>query len=424
MEETSSQSVAAIVDSIFGTPAYTATSTLEGAKKDMLDSVLNAIGESQKTDEKFLKDNYSHLQDHIETIRSEFEEILEDYFPGRWDIQNIEVPDNNTLEKFRKFVNGLEVNNPSNRQEFIDKLTKSRLYDSYHNYDKKLILIHFPEITIKNREGKNHLIKGLWMKFHYNFIFRMLRMGGIRSLKTFGEYMSNYNHSHMNCTQACSANHWLGCCLGNTDYSTLTIHLYSTFDKIQSTLFFQQLEDYLSWESIDGGPYMRMEDIGNRNYNTRSVYMNSNDLTEAYKQFIIKYPSGYNIELSDNGIYYHFKVLKDEEFKAKVCDVCPEQFRMLYDTIHKRQYVDNSRSGNSLEIRSLNDGYRRQKLFDFKGQPVYFQIEDPNTEADRSLDPSIIKMAPEGLINHIAANLEQNINAYYANKFVKERIFK
>lgn len=412
-------SVVALVDSIFGTP-----NTPTPKNESMLDSVLNAISTGDQKEKSFQKDNYAWLQEHIDSIKVEFEETLQSYFPDRWDWQPTPM-NSNQIDNVKKLVNNIRFDDVSNRKEFMEKLIRANGYNACHQYGKSLLLIHFPEITIRNRQNNTHKIMDLYMKFEYNFVYRMLTMNGIRATKTYGEYAAGYNHSHMNVSQACDSGTNLRCCLGSTDYATLTTQMHHNYDPNQNVLFYQQLGDYLAWESLDGGPYMRINDIGSKSYSTLSRnYLNGNTLLRAYNDFLIKFPKGYNIQLEDNGAYYNFKVIKDEQFKDMVTKVCPEEHKQLYDTLQKKQYIDNSNNQSSRGIQQMNEGFKRtNKLFTFKGQPIYFQIHDPNAGA-KVENPNVVKVAPQQMIDWIAQQLEQKINVYYIQEFAKDFLKK
>lgn len=411
-------------ETLFGIPSLQSLN-VKKAETDQLQSVLQAIGDSDKKTKCFFVDNFSILQQHIDKYRQDLEEILEMYFPNRWEIK--EQPTSiDELDRIEKWINKHEFKNRNNSEKFMEELIRLDGYYSTHNFGKKIIIIQFPPFVITNSNGHKHTIKGLWMKFKYNYIYRLMSMGGIRSLKTYSEYETSYNHSHMSSSSTCEKENWLSCCLGGTDYSTLNVALRNNFDTNDTTLFFQQLSDYLAWESLEGGPYVLIESIGNRNYNSRINYLNNSQINTAYQDFLIKFPSDYNVELVDNGVFYTFKVIKDEEFKKKVAEICPENFLQLYDTITKRQYVDNTNNINinTIErIKQLNNNYKNNsnyKLFNFKGEDIYFQIEEPNNSSSEVINPHIVKMAPQSLIDAIAIRLEQGINAFFIEKFTKE----
>lgn len=427
MEERSNEEI--LYNTIFGVPQTVAESS--GVKKietAQLDAVLNALGEAKDKEEKFMKDNFSYFVEYAEENRKELEEILDFYFKDRWDLQIDHRDSSISLDNIKAFVNAIKIpeDKLKNRKQFFEFLVRDRNYYNIHNIKKSTLLIHFPEIDITNRSKHKHKIVDLWMKFHFNSFYRMLNMGGTRSTKTFAEYNAGYNHSHMPSQRECTSGTVLNCCLGDTHYKTLQTQLFANFDKTDMTLFMQQLGDYLAWESLEGGPHFRMELIGNRNYNTssnRNYYLSGSVMNKAYEDFLKKYPDGYTIQLEDNGVYFKFRVIKDEDFKEKVTAVCPDNVKMLYDVVQKKQYVEDTVEGSSASIQKLNDEFKKQVMFVFKGKPVHFQILDPNAGVKRDTS-NIIKVAPDQLINHIATSLEQGINKYYVKKFQEEFLSK
>lgn len=408
---------------IFGTPSHLPQYVaVEKVSTIQLNAVLDALGEAKQKGEKFMKDNFSYLLEYVEENKKELEEILEFYFKDRWELQLEPGGTSQNLESIKVIINNMVIPEEKlkDRKQFFEFLLRQKEYNRIHSVGMITLLVHFPEINITNSSRQKHKIVDLWMKFRFNFFYRMLYMGGVRSSKSYSEYYSGYNHSHMPHGRDCERGTMLSCCLGETNYKTLQTQLYHNFDRTDMTLFMQQLEDYLSWESLQGGPHFRMEAIGQRNYGGNNTYINGNVLNQAYNDFLRKYPSGYTMQIEDNGFYYKFKVIKDEAFKEKVTDICPDQYKMLYDIVQKKQYVESQSDIDSKGIAKINDEYKRkQSLFTFKGKEVHFQVIDPNAGKEVAV-PNIIKVAPDQIINHIAASLEQGINKYYVKKFQKE----
>jgi len=129
---------------------------------------------------------------------------------------------------------------------------------------------YYPTINITSEDSSEHVIKDLYL---YLNIVLHLSPDGIARYKdvyiygckraslTFGEYLSNYKHSHSN-------NSWYepgSFCLGTSTNMAMfvsscsnTLTLYSR-DVIEGLLF--MIDEYLSWESVSGTPYRRIWEI-------------------------------------------------------------------------------------------------------------------------------------------------------------------
>lgn len=391
----------------------------ETKKTDTLLAVLDAIGDTNTQPVPIFRDKFTVLMEYVLETRTEIERVLESYFPGRWEIQQISHLNTSSTDAIKTHLDRVSVTDIEDKNVLVTRFIAQNGYNNLHSIGKYRAYIHFPEITITNSRRQTHLIRDLWMKFDFNFLGRSLGHSGMRTTKTYAEYASSYNHSHMQNSASCDSGTSLGCCLGNTDYSTLSAQLTHKFDSNMLSLFMQQLPDYLAWESLEGGPYARIENISAKNYNGSRTYLGGTQLENAYKTFLRTYPSGYNIQLIDNGAHYQFKVIKDEEFKARITNICPEEFKQSYDIIAKKQFIDTSNSISSQEIARLNSDFERRPMFTYKGNPVYFKIYNPNAVL-KTDNPNIVRIAPDQMIDYIAQQIELNVNKYYIEEYSKE----
>lgn len=123
------------------------------------------------------------------------------------------------------------------------------------------ILVHYPEINITNSRNSKHMIRDLFVKF--NFISNLMYMNapsGRRLTKTIDELNYNYNHSHLSTGNAAS---WQTFCFGDTSITKAIENLRSTeITEDLLTGFLLHFESYLQWESLEGGPYCHIAEIG------------------------------------------------------------------------------------------------------------------------------------------------------------------
>jgi len=173
--------------------------------------------------------------------------ILQLFYPDRWDIQ-LETPirTNYRVPKAHML-----------RGTFV---SLQRLIPVH-----VAVLLHFPELTVRNSNGLTQPITNLYSKF---YIESNLSINGIFALRLstdLHEYHSNYLYSHIQSGNLSSLR-WGGCCLGNSSLVT-TLSRYNTpSNKTDSLPFLKllllQLEGYFQWESLEGGPHIKMEVIG------------------------------------------------------------------------------------------------------------------------------------------------------------------
>lgn len=384
-----------------------------GGEPDMFEAILKSISDVTQA-QNSQKDNYQVFTDYINNCKTKLEEILNFYYPDKWDIIETEFPDSHQT-KLKHVINSLKA---CNQQELLDGIQNSSIHEELHHKARFKYVIYFPNIEITNGRD-HHQIKDLWIYLKFSYLFKLKKMSGNRSSKTFAEYTIGYNHSHMETTSENTARTNLICCLGYTSYSTLSNSLFEEFDEDNAALFIQQLTDYLSWESLEGGPYCCISQIGLRDYTTDSGRrMSQMDRERIYQEFLKKYPSGYNVNLRELGPIYRFEIIKDEAFKQKVTDICPESYKMLFDSVLKKHYVEKAHSPTKEELERMNNNFKSAcgKILTFKGTDIYFSLYDPEKESEKNT----VKTAPESLANYIATRLENTINKFYQQEIEME----
>lgn len=136
--------------------------------------------------------------------------------------------------------------------------------------DSNLIKIYFPEIEMTNTPEAKHTIKDLYVYIQINinksYLERVLGSGnflgdikllGERGSFSIREYETYYRHSHLPGGTAGSSSF----CLGNSDFGLLVQELRMNLTEELWMLMFYSLNNYLAWESLEGGPHVKMNTI-------------------------------------------------------------------------------------------------------------------------------------------------------------------
>lgn len=135
------------------------------------------------------------------------------------------------------------------------------------NHNNFHIYFQFPNLTISNSIEVSHQIENLitmWRgKHHFNnnsSIFQIsYGMKGLRTTFSAKDAFYNYSHSHLS---SGSFGYWDEFCMGDRHFMSNI----NTFNQHTNELEFETMLiamlDHVSWESLEGGPYMKMEDIG------------------------------------------------------------------------------------------------------------------------------------------------------------------
>lgn len=184
---------------------------------------------------------------------------------------------------------------------------------------KFFIIIHFPTINITNMKYEEHVIHDIFVKLtiytdeSVNRL-QLCNMSGMRTSYTKKEIIAGYSHSHLSGAVRNSFGPWREFVETDRYYSLSEINnalkfqqyetLFSDFclgnggiNKIMSVinsqnkfqkninnwiLFFRSIKVYLEYESIEGGPYRKIGNIGRNNGRTGDISSNTNIHSNIY----------------------------------------------------------------------------------------------------------------------------------------------
>jgi hypothetical protein len=139
------------------------------------------------------------------------------------------------------------------------------------------IIIHFPEITIKNSKGKSRKIYDLYVKFNVGLDFKIKEnLMGIATTFEEDALNSSYHHSHL---PSGKYTDFKSFCLGSDTPINLLFHKMKSnaFDEGTFKMLLYTIREYVSWESLEGGPHVRMSNV-----NVNNVGAGFNWLTASY----------------------------------------------------------------------------------------------------------------------------------------------
>lgn len=182
----------------------------------------------------------------------EVKEVLEDFFTEeKVDFQNLI-----TFENFKTIIEENNNNIPST------------LFDS-----PVTVLIYYPEITITNEFNKSITIKDVYIKLNIRYSGKLCDSFTInRSTYSIKEYTSHYIHSHAPRLDISYPSIFRSMCLGYGPIRATIHNLIECFNVDFWKLFCFELHKYLQVESISGGPYLKLENVGMNGLNTYYNY--------------------------------------------------------------------------------------------------------------------------------------------------------
>lgn len=196
------------------------------------------------------------------------------------------------------------------------------------------VVIYFPQITIKNSLHHRHVIKDLYVVTRFNNEGKYAgEYSYYRATFSTAELRKNYIHSHVNCnvrshfalrnkslvylgqdyppaSLRISLPGGTGVCLGSGPIASTMDMLRGKFPKDKTSLYRLFLTTYcveidrnVRWESVEGGPYQRMDGL--------KTLSDSNNDSSRFSGYFINKVSGILIPISNSS----------ERFEANLCSL-------------------------------------------------------------------------------------------------------
>lgn len=305
------------------------------------------------------------------------------------------------------------------------------------------ITIHFPEVTITNEFSKSIVIQDLFSRVKVTGMGHMY--DGIyfhRATYPKSQFMANYIHSHISGIYTDYV--FQESCLGNGPIRDTKNFLRSTYEEGMWGIFCLELDKYTQVESLQGGPYKRMEvvtkemktplppyikspvstfplpepirticldfvysiigdkkiPLGTSDLGTVSIMENPEKLMLSLSAEFIKYYNTLNLTLKSGEM--PLVTIKDL-LLAKV---------LKYYMFENGQLFELS-NGQNVSREALMARVDGNELFEFKGRQIYLKIiEDPVNEDGRNsillLSAPFIYYLLEQIIYIINYNYDKN----------------
>ena len=217
---------------------------------------------------------------------------------------------------------------------------------AFHNNKLRIeiqgIYILFPIVNITNRNNKRHTIKDLLVEIriynHRNQNIRIENLKGGRLTLSYAEYQSNYFHSHLSTTKGTISNGMTLPYMDNFCTGSGEINIYQSningdgFTEERFMRYAMQILSLVSYESIEGTPYMYMDRI--RTHSRSGSYFHlDNRRKELFFQKVINWykqletipniditidsTNSYSVVLNENFLKFVENVQYEADDKAK-----------------------------------------------------------------------------------------------------------
>ena len=301
-------------------------------------------------------------------------------------------------------------------------------------FGKPDIMVYWPEVTITNENDRSIDIKDLYAQItiDYNgripYEYRGFKLS--RARYSVEQFTSRYVHSHLPSLDSNHPEYFESPCLGTGPIGGTIATLKNGFDEAIWMLFCQELSLYVTVESLRGGPYRKLEEIGSSTEDTsyklglcfneglKSLVID-NFIKDFVKYYIehghlaVSFVNGqfvlgmqtYDavIDMSNSFIDY-FNSLKDSDITIN------DLFRW---NILNERFIMN-RKFYEPKLRTMSFGYSSYNgrfLWKFKGHDVNLQI-DEDTDTDEQ--PSSIVLTSK-MFNSLIKAIFDIINYRFKN---------
>lgn len=308
--------------------------------------------------------------------------------------------------------------------------------------DKRFIIyVWWPRVTVSNEYNKSVNIQDLYAKIEIQndgtipYECNGFRLN--RATYTREQFLSNYMHSHINTIPKNNFTQFQIPCLGRGPIISTIGTLKNEYDETTWMLFCQELSMYVTVESISGGPYHRMETIGNVslnsmytgytfNYTSKLDFLSlfTNDGLKKFIQYYLKHGHlslrymnnvftwgmpyyEYIIDISNSFIDFYNKYYSTT---ARDLDNCFSK-GMLKQVIVADGKFYNEGDYNSFDINNFSE-YQNKLVLTFKGKEIRTTIINNKQGSEATLTTVI----SNNVAMFILQKILRTINFRYKNE--------
>lgn len=397
-------------------------STYEGTKFQLLTNWLKSTGRCRSLKwirdialKKIIKDlpkTKRHVESFINSISQLFE-ILDKHFPKQWDIH----PHFTNFNKNGRLVK-----------------THVRLY----------VVLYFPIITIKNDNEDEHVMTDVYLIFsllpiQINDQYTAIPSDDIRLFRgsvSYEEFLCEYNHSHTQKVKYSNKNCIFQArrfCLGeNAIHDLIFQFIVDGFDQSIFEIFLMYLKDIISYESIEGGPFIRIDKIGVTETSAERTVLSNSTIVDIIKHvFRNQYsPFMQNVPIIINNNKLMIKSQYDLEKAIRDYVINNKNNSNINNYISYLLVInkDNHLFGYTSKVfQNISDVYKSWKETEvnnyelpniiFRGNNKHFIIREYTGDKDKIEDISQFKVHPEvinKLYKHLNYAIQQTTEKYYS----------
>ena len=140
-----------------------------------------------------------------------------------------------------------------------------------------IIYVWWPRVTVTNEYDKSVNIQDLYAKIEIQndgcIPYECCGFRLNRATYTREQFVSDYLHSHIRAIPKNDFTKFMEPCLGTGPIRNTIVTLKNNYDETTWMLFCQELSVYVTVESIIGGPWRRMENIGDTSIDLSLIHI-------------------------------------------------------------------------------------------------------------------------------------------------------
>lgn len=197
--------------------------------------------------------------------------------------------------------------------------------DDYYFIGFKLyVIIHYPHVMITNSEGAEHEIQDLFVTFkikNNNRQYVPCDFSGGRITYSYDEWFVGYRHSHLTSNKPLSFFDTLGTkdfCTGSGEINETLTNMWESdyiFDDAIFESFLYAIDSVVEWESIEGGPHIRMNKILIGGNETNATNISDANMKDWYRKL---YNSISELDLDFVFSENRYKIKQNSKFEDKI----------------------------------------------------------------------------------------------------------
>lgn len=185
------------------------------------------------------------------------------------------------------------------------------------------IILKYNDITITNSQGKSHFIKSLFVRVSFDHMANHFysSMYGYAGELSILELISGYTHSHLRS----NAVYWERFCTGTSEITGLLNDLNANnFDANRFDLFLYNLKEYITWESLEGGPYIKIEKLAYSDHNNTITSISKDQVKLLANKFL---ENKFTFNTKFNYSSKKIEIVEDFSFIDNINIICPPQYK-------------------------------------------------------------------------------------------------